>query len=378
MLCACNLNEDDKIDKVYTINLAELPEDIMNLEDIISDVSITTLETSEKCMIGHLWWLRKLDNYLLVHDVMSQRIMAFDLKGQFSHYIGSIGKGPGEYIYPFGFSILPKTKEILLFDTRRDVAIWYDISGSMNREIEIHAYGNQIGVINDSLLGLHAGRMGYIEQYDQHFELWILNQKGEVVDSLFQYRDAIGGDAPTSFVDSHHDDYCYYSKLGDYSIYKLDGQKVDTAYRFDFGEANLDTAKYLSREMMNEFYLQTDKILCLFNVSSSLKDISFTADLNNKPKAFVLVNHESKNSLVLPTDTTVMGRYYKMPIIVPGFSDPEYRYSSLNAVDWLSYLETITEEDKKTLRSKIKGFAAAEKLTEEDNPIIISFKFKSF
>jgi len=378
LLCACTTAENQQNNQVYNINLSELPDDIMNLEDIVSEVTITTLETSEKCMIGFIGQLHRLDSYILVLDQMSLRIMAFDLEGNFSHFIGTIGKGPGEYIYPFGFNVIRKTKEIMLYDTRRDYAIWYDIKGAMIREMKVEAYGHQIGLINDTLIGLHGGRMGFIGQLDQHFELWVLNQQGEVVDSLFHYRDAMGTDMGAAVIPSHHDDFCYYSKIGDFSIYKLDGQEIDTTYRFDFGEANLDTAKYLSDESQFEIHLQTDKVQSLFNVSNTLEDFAFTADFNYKPVAYVLVNHDSRNSLVLPTDTTVMGKYYNMPLIVPRFSDHEYRHSYLNAIDWISYLETIPEEDKESLRSKVKGFAAAEKLTEEDNPIIISFKFKDF
>ncbi|MCK5820308.1 MAG: 6-bladed beta-propeller [Bacteroidales bacterium] len=365
-------------DKTYIVDLSTVPDILLNLDDIITDVSIVPLETTDKSLISYVAQVDQIDDYLIIIERTNQRIKAFNIDGSFSHFIGNIGKGPGEYIYPFGFSILRPEKEILVYDTRRNVAIHYHLDGSLSKEFKVKAFGHIFGKINDTLYGMHGGRMGYIGVIDQHFELWLVNKYGEVTDSLFHYMDALGTDMVAGFIPSHHKNFVYYSKMGDYSIYQIAGDTVEILYRFDFGEDNLDSAKYLSNEYIEEFFQLEDKILSLRNITNTKMDISISADFSFIPKALIIINHQSKNKLILPADSTGIGLYHQMPIPLPQWADEEYRYSSIEAYRWVSYLNGLSASDKKKLRTKIPGFRQSEQITEEDNPILIRYKFVKF
>lgn len=377
LLCGCN-SPNVKDEKTFNIDLKNLPESPTTLENIITDMSIIPLETSEDCLVSYVSKICPVDNQLLVKTMADQRLLVFNQDGSFSHHIGQIGKGPGEYLYATEISYRAGLREIMVFDTRHKKVLLFDKSGALIKEFKTNAYGFKAASINDTLYGVHAGRMGFLGQMDQHFQLWIINQAGELIDSLFHYRDAQGLDFSWGFIPAQSGQFTYYSPMADYSIYKISGEGLDTLYQFDFGDANLDTAKYMSDEFFNDFIKLEDKIQSLMSISNTTQDISFQAYSQNPKKALILVNHKSRNHRVFRTDSMVMGTYHQMPVTIPQWADDTYRYAAISTIDWFEYLSNISDSDKANLRKIIPGFAQAEAIEPEDNPIILKFKFNEF
>ena len=93
----------------------------------------------------------------------------------------------------------------------------------------------------------------------------------------------------------------------------------------------------------------------------------------------IFLNNKTKNRITLVTDSlNHIGFYNTLPVQNPRWAYNESFVYESSAIDWLEILSSMKESTKVGFRKAIPGFTKAEKLSEEDNPILIYFKFKNF
>jgi hypothetical protein len=99
LIFACKKEEDSNmISFSYKENISS--------SEIISDIELIKLETSDACLISHIKQLIIHDKKIFVLDAsVGRNILAFDINGNFLHKIGQAGQGPGEYVLPRSISI---------------------------------------------------------------------------------------------------------------------------------------------------------------------------------------------------------------------------------------------------------------------------------
>ncbi|MBT4399150.1 MAG: 6-bladed beta-propeller [Bacteroidetes bacterium] len=87
----------------------------MVLSEIADRISYVKLETSPECLIGHGRVLVRGDK-VFVMEVQPPVIHVFNLQGEFLYKIDKQGKGPGEYMGMFQWSINPSGSHIAFTD----------------------------------------------------------------------------------------------------------------------------------------------------------------------------------------------------------------------------------------------------------------------
>lgn len=376
LLSACNQIDQQKT-PVYNIDLENLSKEPLNLNNLIEDVEIIPLETSDNSLLVYINGINLFDDKIIIYDGSNKKILAFDEQGNFLHPIGKIGKGPGEYQYPYKPVIVPNKNHISFIDIRTRKLMTFTTAGEFVDDLHLSLNGSSLAYLGDSIIAVHTGRMRHF-QGNHLNELWMINKKGEIVDSLFPFPALLDMDLSNIMHPKPETKSALYTKIGDYSIHEVFESRHDTLYKFDFGDANLDTANYLGNNPSEPFFTQTNVIFGFTSLTNTDKELTAGVHLDNNPKAIIVVNHKSKKSKTLATDSIGFGRFNDLTIPIPKWSNTSHQFGYLNALDWNEILEKLTANQKEILRKKISGFQEAENIDPEDNPILVKFKFKDF
>ena len=106
----------------------------MLLSSIGNEVEYIPLETSPDCLLKSITQIDFSDSYIFVCDFY--KLLQFDRKGKFIRQIGTIGRGPGEYIYVSGFCIDEKKEKIYIIAWGIRSVLEFDFNGVFNRSFK--------------------------------------------------------------------------------------------------------------------------------------------------------------------------------------------------------------------------------------------------
>lgn len=136
------INRSFKSDSLIEINIDNLEtKQPIYFSQLFKGLKIVPLETSDKCLIGNISQIEKYnDIYYILDSNNAKALLLFDNSGKFIKKIGTIGKGPGEYISPHMFSIDQKRKQIQILDTKQNKIIIYSNNGNFMREIKLNIH----------------------------------------------------------------------------------------------------------------------------------------------------------------------------------------------------------------------------------------------
>jgi len=139
IISSCKATRDTRelvtidVKKAYNEPLRE-----MMLSEIVKDIEYVKLETSPACLIGGPVGFVSSEHYAVVYDGISKRVLLFNKEGKYLKDIGSIGRGPEEYINlePGSLQISPDEKYIIFKDYVNGFMI-YKIDGSFFKKCDI-------------------------------------------------------------------------------------------------------------------------------------------------------------------------------------------------------------------------------------------------
>lgn len=116
---------------------------------LFDSISLIRLETNKNCFLGTIKDIIIEDDKLIVIDVSkSKQIVVFDTLGNYSHHIGNVGKGPGEFLSLT--SVCSFNKEVIVYDNYGQKALLYDTSGGLIRQSNLKTIPMAISGLNDS------------------------------------------------------------------------------------------------------------------------------------------------------------------------------------------------------------------------------------
>ena len=143
---------NDSVD-VYGLHYTD--ESFLQLFD---SISLIKLETNENCYLGTIRDIIIDDEKLIVIDgSKSKQIVVFDITGNYSHHIGSMGKGPGEYLSLF--SVDYTDRELIVYDNWGQKVILYAVSGEIIKQSMLKTYPNAISKISDNNFACYFGNI---------------------------------------------------------------------------------------------------------------------------------------------------------------------------------------------------------------------------
>jgi hypothetical protein len=155
-LFACSSQQTElRLDGVcYTIDLDGKKEAPIPFSSIFKNVQTIILEAGKDCLIGSVDELQIFDGCIYILDKhIAKSLFVFDMEGRFIRKIGSLGRGPGEFIHVDDFTIDTGNRFIFLSDQGNRVH-QYQLNGAYVQSIKVQAEHSNIMLIqfyNDRL-----------------------------------------------------------------------------------------------------------------------------------------------------------------------------------------------------------------------------------
>jgi len=130
--------KDPKIvTRPFKVDIEEFKNNIkpVTLSEIEKDLIYIPLETNSQSLLRNINRLAFSNKYIFVSDF--DKLIQFDHEGNFLRQIGSIGRGPGEYIHVSYFDIDDKSERIYILAWGIHTILEYDFNGQFIRSFEI-------------------------------------------------------------------------------------------------------------------------------------------------------------------------------------------------------------------------------------------------
>lgn len=160
------------------------PQEIL-LSSIGTDIEYIPLETTLECLLGEPQKLRAtvLDRYIAIS---SKGLRLFDRKGKYLRTIGSIGKGPREYLNSGEYVISEKKNRVDILDADRFRVVSYQLTGEFIGSFDIRKR-SEPDIIRDQ-----SGRLGIfyltpVEDEDNPTRIEWVSDSGELLKSISVY-----------------------------------------------------------------------------------------------------------------------------------------------------------------------------------------------
>lgn len=185
--CATKQKEIKSNPNLWVIDLDDIKtKEMVKASDFFKNPKSIILETNEKCLIGNIKQIFINDHYIIVFDDSKNlNILVFNLDGTFSHKIGELGRGAGEYISISDFTVDEKRDEIYLLDSE---------------DAKVKKYNLSTGIFINSI-PIHSKRMSRHIQYQDNCLYVDANLKSDEQSLLYQI-DQETGEEVASWLDA--------------------------------------------------------------------------------------------------------------------------------------------------------------------------------
>ena len=384
-----NDSKSNNNENALFIDLTELPKGLENLTKDIKEIKFVPLETSSECYISVIKTIIENENYIFVRDNRGKSILRFDKKGKYISKIEKIGKGPGEYLKINGFSLIPKTQELLILDFNFNKLLRFNYEGEYISKIPIKNTPFGIVALSKEIIACYFGRMKSFNMHDDLNQLYYYDFEGNMTSSYFPLNSTYSfGMYTQGFANPNPYESNLLINSFDYNIYEIkDDLSPKVLVQLDFGKFNVDTSYYLvddSREYTKRYFETTDKIKTLHQAVGNKSHISvgipihisIGTPMENDRFVLVINRNNHQNKLLFRDSLRNCFDFNGLSIPEPTSSYDNYFIAYYSSIDFMDKINKMTEKELAILRKNISGFEECEKLSADDNPILVYYSFK--
>ncbi len=346
---------------------AHLPP-IAKLSEIAKSIRIVPLETNPGCLIGSTSHLYVGRNSILISTSGGENnLMHFTSEGKFLNKIGSVGKGPGEYSDVNDMSVFENPLKVLIYPSSRHKILDYSFNGKLNREITRWKGLDDPKALNDNQIGSISFK---------DYEFVIINSLTsdtikyiKVTPATISGIRSLGGNSATGF---------YYTAIGRDTIWQFIGNSMQPKIICDFGTGHYSSQDYMKSVLGGQEFQPGKISIAAGNVfqGSGYYHIYLMRENSNKQYLYAHVLIEEK--------TNKSWHFAEGPesddILFCTSTDFRTVASSGEWVSVVGARELIEALPKikanKNFRYPPEFIAQIEKMTVDDNPVIVFYTLK--
>ncbi len=173
LLPSCKTGDYD----LFEFDPRDLTENPITLADIADDIYYIPLDNSYP--LGLIY-----DNIEIIDDsiflsVKDIGILVLSMEGKILRTIGTIGRGPGEYIYNFNFAVDNKTETIYIADIGNIIKV-FSRSGEFQRSFDLKGFGsvNSIRLLDSNLLAFFS-----LQNENYKYKWVAIDSLGQIIES---------------------------------------------------------------------------------------------------------------------------------------------------------------------------------------------------
>ncbi|MGQ1947697.1 6-bladed beta-propeller [Geofilum sp. OHC36d9] len=237
-------NESSQNNDFITINLSP-KNDSLIMSQFISNVDYVPLKTPANFPIGNIESVVIHDNFFFVNHTATKAVISvFNAKGDFQYNIGSIGRGPGEYVAMHGFTINTETNDVIIMDLMTQKMHYYTEKGKYLKSEKLPIHGLDIMSFENGFVFWVGNLHNTIINKDvtKLWNLYVTNSNLEITNKFLEvpkeFMGVMQGSLPSS-LSPYKDGVNIVQPLSNY-IYEYKKGELKTKYYLDFGSLNCD------------------------------------------------------------------------------------------------------------------------------------------
>ena len=355
---------------------------------------IIQLETTEECIVGVTDNLLIADSLIFVVDTWGRQISVFDMNGKFQNHIGRKGHAKGEYVSMYSVTLDTRQKRVCFIDEDSQKLLFYDYKGNfLSQEPRYFWYQNIAFLGSDKrvLLTLPYDHKDY--QTLNSFKLTITDEKGIPVcgaleDPGFPKYRLDKCQFQGSLINALHtnpDGVYYLDILSPDTIWKIKDKECTPFVCVDFGEPFTTPETY--REMTNESYRKRmNQTKVLWDNFAFSKDFGYLyydrcaiIDLNTGK--YMIGKIEERGNKPTPNFLEFAFQTYpNEKIFLFDWEKNQFAkvWPANETIRMLSMMRQNPEWEKVYQAWPQSDRDILERITPEDNPVIVVGTFKKF
>lgn len=171
ILTNCNLKDNEEFFDL-TFNVKE------QIDSTNFKFKIIKLESKKESFLHSISQVKIFQDYIFVLDNnQSRKLLVFTKTGEFVDQIGMLGKGPGEYVYPWSFAINENKNNIAILDASQNKMLLYDLNTfKYLKEVKLNFSATKFAFLKDGNIIWHAS---HADSY-----IIITDENGIIIKSL--------------------------------------------------------------------------------------------------------------------------------------------------------------------------------------------------
>lgn len=256
-LLSCQKQEQEKISGAIVIPVEIEAVEPLDYSDWFTSRTLIPLETNDDCLIRGIDKIYIEDSTIIVFDSKKNEILQFDLSGSFIRNIGTKGNGPDEYLFFNDIFFESNTQLIYAHDRYQNCIFTYDLSGKFIKKTERSRY------LFNSFCKTESGFWIYScfkkPSNPEGYNLMLLDENLDECKAAFFPQEEFFNAVFTSrfTMDNNGNPYFFYPTSN--IIYSLKDSIASPYYKVDFGHSTLPYGKITQLSNMDSydrFYLE--------------------------------------------------------------------------------------------------------------------------
>lgn len=253
---------------------------LVPLSSVASEIEYICLEVNPESIFGNLditlgQRIESADDIYFVND--ETRLLSFDNTGQFIRQIGAQGRGPGEYVDVWDFSVCEVDKEVAIISLSIRKILFYSFDGEFLRDITLDFHPTAVTFYNGKLV--LANRRGTRQLTDYYTLIVMDKHNGAIVKRLIKREEDIKMDDGSGIVGNIRlfkvdDRLHYFETIGLDSIWTIsDDFSVIERKHLWYGKDRMPFSEYstskvfartldeLSKHVIYQSHIETEKFI---------------------------------------------------------------------------------------------------------------------
>ena len=342
------------------------------------------LETTPSSLLGSITKLCVADSLLFVFDRANRLVLRFSDTGAFLGSVGTLGKGPGEYVNISDISLDRYRKEICLLDLDGGKLNFYDYDGRFLRSQPLYYFYNHIEFVPGGQL--HSTAFSHnvaFPSIDMH-RLLLSGQDQAPRFKGFSYpaqlRASFHWEVPSPLQEL--DGRVYYHHILSDTIWEVCDSVCRARYVLEFpGRHNPFTAASL-QNLTDREYLSLNKRVCYFTgLYLQTRDHLCFYLRDRDGRIYPLLYHKSTGHMRYGAFSQGKSDAGLLSHLLSGYFD--FTYEGRSFVKVIQPFETLRllkmmKKYQRPLRLSADDRRFVSRLHEEDNPVLLVVDLKPF
>jgi hypothetical protein len=215
------------------------------LSEIASDIQFVKLQTTPECLIQSVASVARWGNNFLVVSNSKKSLFVFSQGGKYLRSVGTLGKGPGEYLEIYGMAFDVKTDHLFILDNGQVKLMEFDENGKYIKEFKLGFYATGVKVV-DTGFYFYTGSI-YTYRTDGCL-LTVTDRNGKVLNRYHKtpFKKGITDRNAVKYTDGSN--WCYWESYWD-TVYTFNGSSYHPKYYFNIGKDRIPQEYLESSDM---------------------------------------------------------------------------------------------------------------------------------